>query len=280
MRTFSSIYVFNASRFDPRAAICVANGAQGGNSGGSVSGRRKGRPPEEFKKDNGARVRRVNKWITDCRNTGNRDAHTQFVFHWIAFDAMVSDDDNFDQSKMRLFLARIVQLDNKKTVLRALKECEREIRKILELRYTMPTFWKQHRHRKGLAKKKHFDQLGLGNSKTQAKNQDDWEEEFRHAREAGKSALQDALDGHGGKENMANALKSLFERLYVVRLQIFHGGSSRQDSCGRTQAEAGAKVLNELVPCFAKIMEQNKDEDWGKVPFPRCKVNSPPPWLE
>ena len=285
MRTFSSIYAFNASRYGLRAATCITNGAQGDGSGEDMLGRRKQaakiRSLEEFKEDNQTRIRRVDRWINDCQNPGNRDAHTQFIFYWIAFDAMVSDNVSFTQSKMLQFLGGIVQLDNRETVPRALRDCQEEIGKILKLRYTMQTFWTELSYpQKELAKTRHFKKLGLGNSKTQAKNPDEWEKEFEHARKAGETALQGVLDGHGGKENVANALKSLFERLYTVRLQIFHGGSSRKNSQGRTQVEAGAKVLNKFVPCFARIMKQHKDKDWGKVPFPRCNASDPPPWLK
>ena len=167
MRTFSSIYAFNASRYGLRAATCITNGAQGGDSGEDMLGQRKQaaklRSPEEFKEDNQTRIRRVDRWIDDCQDPRNRDAHTQFIFYWIAFDAMVSDNVNFTQDKMLQFLGRIVQLDNKETVSRALMDCQEEIRKILKLRYTMQTFWTELSYsRKKTGQDKPFQETGLG----------------------------------------------------------------------------------------------------------------------
>lgn len=64
-------------------------------------------------------------------------------------------------------------------------------------------------------------------------------------------------------------LQELFERLYVLRMQVFHGAATSGSRLNRATLERGARVLAALVPEMLSIMIANgHSEDWGEVCFP------------
>ena len=60
----------------------------------------------------------------------------------------------------------------------------------------------------------------------------------------------------------------LFERLYVLRNQLVHGGATYESSVNRKQVQDGANILAFLVPVFIELMMDNPDEDWGSPYYP------------
>ena len=58
-------------------------------------------------------------------------------------------------------------------------------------------------------------------------------------------------------------LPVIFDRLYVLRNQLVHGGATWRSSVNRTQIETGATVLATIVPSIISIMLENSSEDWG-----------------
>ena len=64
------------------------------------------------------------------------------------------------------------------------------------------------------------------------------------------------------------ALEALFSRLYVLRNQLMHGLATEGSAMGRRQADAGARILEVLVPVFLDIMMDHPHDDWGDIPYP------------
>ena len=64
----------------------------------------------------------------------------------------------------------------------------------------------------------------------------------------------------------------LFDRLYVLRNQLVHGGATWNSSINRAQVKDGAAVLGWLLPVFIDIMLENPDQDWGKPFYPVVKA--------
>ena len=54
-------------------------------------------------------------------------------------------------------------------------------------------------------------------------------------------------------------LKAIFERLYILRNQIFHGASKDQSRANRPSLISAVPVLAELVPAFIKAVEDQGD---------------------
>ena len=68
--------------------------------------------------------------------------------------------------------------------------------------------------------------------------------------------------------NTLRILITLFDRLYVLRNQLVHGGATWNGTVNRSQVIDGAAVLANLVPVFIDIMMDNPDHDWGKPFYP------------
>jgi hypothetical protein len=68
--------------------------------------------------------------------------------------------------------------------------------------------------------------------------------------------------------NTVRVLSILFDRLYVLRNQVLHGGATWNSSVNRNQVRDGARILGFLVPVFIDLMMDHPDEDWGAPHYP------------
>ena len=66
----------------------------------------------------------------------------------------------------------------------------------------------------------------------------------------------------------ARVLSFVFDRLYVLRNQLVHGGSTWNSGVNRAQVRDGAEILGFLMPVFIDIMMDNPAENWGKPFYP------------
>lgn len=86
----------------------------------------------------------------------------------------------------------------------------------------------------------------------------DWERRFGAAQKVVASAL--------AAGDTVKILSLVFDRLYVSRNQMVHGGSTWGGKVNRHQVRDGAAILGFLLPVFVDLMMDNPHEDWG-VPF-------------
>lgn len=96
-----------------------------------------------------------------------------------------------------------------------------EIRLLLENRYVYHPFWQ---HQNGVP------------------GYQDWE----HKLERGRLAINHALREH----DTVRILSILFDRLYVLRNQLVHGGATWNSDVNRDQVRDGASLLGCLLPIF------------------------------
>ena len=167
---------------------------------------------------------RATRWFADGSNTLNlrlhralswlgraeresADADAQFVFQWIAFNAMYGQAgtlpaDEKDQDLRRDYFGKIVAFaDAESVIYGAIWSVLRdEIEKMLDNRYVFEPYWK---HRNDQAKYR------------------DWEQKFRQAQERVARALRDT--------RTRDVLCELFNRLYTLRNQPQPGGARRED---------------------------------------------------
>ena len=87
---------------------------------------------------------------------------------------------------------------------------------------------------------------------------DDWEAKFKRRRKEAHQAL--------GRDTRT-ILIELFDRLYVLRNQIMHGGATWKGDVNRSQVQDGALIMKFLVPCFASLMMSNPRSDWGPLRY-------------
>ena len=219
------------------------------------------------------RIRRAESWLRRSKvaEVNRQQAVTdedkaafdceQFIFLWISFNAAYGrelldydrDEDNPTESrKFREFLKKILKRDTEqaiKTIL--LYTFSDAVRVLLKNHYVFSNFWRSIRD---------------SNIDT------NWRQGFDRQNNNALSALL-------ARDNIYEVLKEVFDRLYVLRNQLFHGGATFATGWGRSQVRDGSRIMASLVPEIIKIMqtdmEKNPDADtWGAVAFPR--VNEGP----
>ncbi len=75
-----------------------------------------------------------------------------------------------------------------------------------------------------------------------------------------------------GEKNLFSILATLFDRLYIMRVQLFHGASTKGSSLNRRTLKQCTVVLADMIPILLAIMIENGiGVDWGGVCFPPIK---------
>ncbi|MEQ9241574.1 hypothetical protein [Roseovarius indicus] len=113
------------------------------------------------------------------------------------------------------------------------------IRLFLENRYVFAPFWRYHH----------------GDSDAQ-----DWDVRF----DAARRRFHDALSNG----DTVRILSMLFDRLYVLRNQLMHGGATWNSGTNRDQLRDGAAILRDVVPVMADLMMEAPEGDWGVPMYP------------
>ena len=198
-----------------------------------------------FPETMGLRVHRAISWIGRAqKEAGDPDA--AFLFHWIAFNAAYADEREFqaipqgERAAFAEFFGRVVRLDTSRRIYRAIwSTYSGPVRLLLENRFVFMPFWQ---HANGIP----------GN--------EDWQARFDAARRVFHRATQ------GGET--AKMLSLVFDRLYVLRCQLVHGGTTWGSYVNRAQVKDGGAILGTLMPLIADIMLDNPQEDWGRPFYP------------
>jgi hypothetical protein len=114
-----------------------------------------------------------------------------------------------------------------------------EIRLLLDNQFVFAPFWKHQSGQPG----------GAG-----------WEITF----DAAKRSAQGAL----ARNDTALVLAILFDRLYVLRNQLIHGGATWNGSTNRDQLRDGVAILSSFLPIFIDLMMENPDKVWSQPTYP------------
>ena len=174
-----------------------------------------------------------------------RDPDAAFIFLWIAFNALYAEDtakfyDSSEQGAAQRFFARICRLDNDRVVYDAIwLRFSGPIRLLLDNPYVYKRFWLE---------------------KAKSRTGDGWRAQFAARKKRTLRAL--------ARQDTYAILCELFERLYVLRNQLVHGGATWNSQANRDQVKDGQAVMATLVPHFVAIMIAHHNEDWGRPHFP------------
>ena len=194
----------------------------------------------------GLRAHRAISWIRGAeRAVHDGDDDGAFIGYWIAFNAAYVQSPQLqqqfrDKELFRSYFERIARLDRKRVVYDAIwGQFSGPIRTLLANPFVYQPFWRWRHGEAGYAHwREHFD---------------------RHSKKAGTAlARQDA----------AAVLEALFDRLYVLRNQLIHGGATWGGGLNREQVRDGVAIMAALVPRFVDLMMDNPNEDWGEPPYP------------
>lgn len=198
-----------------------------------------------FPETMGLRAHRAISWVGRAEACGEDD-DARFIFLWIAFNAAYADEREFqavapgERTAFADFFGRLVALDSGRRIYKAIwQRFSGPVRLLLENRYAFNPFWQHHNSIDGF---------------------DDWEERFR----ASSSSFVQAFQAG----DTARVLSFVFDRLYVLRNQLVHGGSTWNSGVNRAQVRDGAAILGFLMPTFIDLMMDNPGKDWGKPFYP------------
>ena len=199
---------------------------------------------EGFEPNLGLRVHRSLSWLQRAE-LATEDPDGQFVFLWIAFNAAYSEGlpvDTYysERSVFDGYFTRILSFDKDQLVYKAIwKRFSGAIRLLIDNQFVFQPFWNHHNGVDGYQ---------------------DWAERFSKS----KKRMNEALVAKDTKL----ILSTVFDRLYVLRNQIIHGGATWNSSVNRSQIKEGAEILAFLVPVFVTLMMDNPHTKWGPPLYP------------
>lgn len=200
---------------------------------------------EQYSEALGLRIHRAISWLNRAEQCDDLDG--RYVFLWISFNAAYSNElagiAITESEQFRSFLTRLVELDGQHKLYNATwQKYTSAIRVLLDNKYVYQPFWNHHNCLPGF---------------------DDWQTRFKASKQAANIAL--------ANNNTAAVLGIIFNRLYTLRNQIVHGGSTWNSSANRNQLRDATAVLGDLVPSLIEIMMDNKSAHWGEACYPVVK---------
>jgi hypothetical protein len=86
-------------------------------------------------------------------------------------------------------------------------------------------------------------------------DEESWESKLEKSINESKGALTD--------QNILKFLEILFDRLYVLRNQLMHGGATYNGKVNREQVGLGYQILSKAIPSFIDVLLENPNHDWG-----------------
>ena len=201
---------------------------------------------ENFKEEFSLRIHRGLSWVQRAEKE-LEDPDASFIFYWIAFNSIYADIDAKEapeKSKFNNFFNQILKLDDGKKVYSLLWiRFHDEIKSLLNNQFIFQPFW--------------WHMID--------KSAPNWEDSFNKANKRVEHALRE--------QNSHVIISILMERLYVLRNQLIHGGSTWNSGKNRDQVVDGNKFLKDFVPCLLEIMLKNPNENWGDNNYPILRAN-------
>jgi len=199
---------------------------------------------EAFPESVSLRTHRALSWLERAeREEGDDDA--KFMFLWIAFNAAyareIPERDRFSERRQRMtFLRELIAADGDRLLYNAVWTCfSGSVRGFLDNRYVFQPFWD---YRNGRI------------------SEDEWESRFRLSKRAATRAL--------GRMETAKVIAILFERLYVLRNQLVHGGSTWNGGVNRRQVSDGTRIMEVVVPIVIRLIMEEPHRPWGVPCYP------------
>lgn len=188
------------------------------------------------------RLHRAISWLARAEREAD-DPDAAFVFLWISLNAAYAREFSRDESerdRFHQFVATLVALDAGRMLHAVLFDTfSGPIRTLIDNYFVFEPFW--------TALREH-----------DASNR--WEVSFAASKKAALSAvvLQDT----------ATVLSIVFDRLYVLRNQLVHGGATWNSQVNRQQLRDGAAILGTLLPLMLSVMLDHPGHDFGEVLYP------------
>lgn len=188
------------------------------------------------------RVHRAISWLDRAEHeTDDPDAH--FVFLWIAFNSAYAREMGLEASfrkQLAAFLDAVAELDQANRLHGLLfKEFSGPVRTLIGNKFVFEPFWRALREHDSSER---------------------WKTQFEKSQKAALGAVV------GG--DTPTVLGIVFDRLYVLRNQLVHGGATWNSSVNRGQLKDGVLILMSLVPAILEIMLEHPEGEFGDILYP------------
>jgi len=199
---------------------------------------------EAFPDSLGLRVHRAISWLNRAAQE-QEDPDAAFVFLWIAFNSAYSQDIGIayhvsEKGRFKSFLSTLLAFDTQDRIYEVVwTRFPHEIRLVLENQYVFGPFWN---HLNGVD------------------GHEDWQERLDASVRKAKVALSE--------KDTERVLNELFDRLYVLRNQMIHGGATWNGAINRAQVRDGSEILGSLLPIFVDLMMDHPEHPWKEAIYP------------
>ena len=188
------------------------------------------------------RIHRALSWLIRSEQVED-DPDTRFILQWIALSAAYAREfgrEESERDRARGFVGILVGLDKDKRLHKALfDQFTGPIRTLIDNKFTFEPFWTAMRNHDASTR---------------------WQESFASSKKAALGAVV--------KGDTAKVLGIVFDRLYVVRNQLVHGGATWNGQVNRSQITDGTAILGALVPLLIAIMMEHPAQNYGDVLYP------------
>ena len=193
------------------------------------------------------RTHRALSWLQRAEMENDLDA--KFIFQWVAFNAAdaheIRDRKSYSEKRLYVsFMQCLIENDSDNLFYNTIwTEFSGSIKSILENRYVFQPFWDFHN---GYIE------------------EEEWLDKFNKNKTAAKKAV--------GSMDTKKALPIIFERFYVLRNQLLHGGATWNSRVNRDQIKEGTNLLGKLIPIVIHTMMSNPNLLWGDPCYPVVKT--------
>ena len=188
------------------------------------------------------RIHRAISWLARAEQETD-DPDACFVFLWIAFNAAYAKafgSEESSRAQLAAFFSRLVAIDTDRRLAGLMfSQFSGPLRTLIANKHVFEPFWRALR-----------DHDSSGH----------WETQFQAG---SKAATRAVLDGR-----IDVVLGVVFDRLYVLRNQLVHGGATWNSQVNRAQVRDGANILGELLPVIVDLMLDHPDSDFGEILYP------------
>ena len=205
------------------------------------------RDEKDFSVEVEVKTHRALSWIRASEATDDIDS--KFLYLWIAFNALyvedhVSVDKNLlERDRFYKFFKKLISCDKGNKIRDTIwKNFSNFFRTLIKNHYIYRPFW-NHIHK--------------------GSKSDNWRKKFIED----NNKFFDSFE----RSETVSVLADVFDRLYVLRNQIFHGGSTWKSEVNRDQVKGCVDVLYLLVPMMVDIIIHNPKRNWGTLCYPNLE---------
>ena len=190
------------------------------------------------------RVHRALSWLKSAEESDNDDI--AFISLWVAFNSMYGREATFSTAHVseklafKQFFSRVIDYDSNKTISAVIwSHYSNLFRLFIDNQFVFAPFWEY--------------QVGTI-------SEEEWKKRFAKSKKSAEVAL--------GKQDSATFLGIVFERLYILRNQLMHGGATFNSMVNREQMKQGEQILFEVIPRLIDILMDNPEIGWGAPAYP------------